>query len=87
MSHETRKKVGKVIASAWASDDYRNKLRTDPHAALAEHGVDVPKDRKVKVLEDSADTIHIVIPERPTHLSDADLQSEQVHADATKFFC
>lgn len=87
MSHETRKKVGKVIASAWMSDDYLAKLRTDPHAALAEHGIDVPRDRKIKVVEDSADTIHVVVPQRPSHLSDEDLQSEEVHADATKFFC
>ena len=87
MSHEARKKVGKLYASTWMSDDVRSKLKADPHSVLAQHGIDVPKGRKVKVLEDTADTVHIVIPQRPSHLSDKDLKSEDVHADATKFVC
>ncbi len=54
--------IEKAIARAWIDTDYKAKLLTDPHAALAECGVDVPEGPTVKVIENTADTVHVVLP-------------------------
>ena len=57
--------VAKTIARAWADPRFREKLVRDPHAALAEHGVQVPEGKTVKVVENTEDTMHVVLPETP----------------------
>jgi hypothetical protein len=84
---EGRKNMAKVIARAWTDDTFRKKLHSHPHAALAEAGLKVPAEHKIKVMEDSADTTHVVIPRRPKHLTAEQLSGSQVHADVCKFFC
>ena len=57
--------IEKVIARAWSDAAYKAKLLSDPHAALAEHGVEVPEGKTVKVLENTAGTQHLVLPVIP----------------------
>ncbi len=57
--------VTKAIARAWTDADYKAKLLSDPHAALAEAGVEVPAGTTVKVVENTADTQHVVLPVAP----------------------
>lgn len=57
--------IAKAIARAWSDAGYKAKLLSDPHAALTEAGVDVPSGTTVQVVEDSADTRHIVLPLAP----------------------
>jgi len=57
--------IAKAIARAWTDTDYKAKLLDDPHAALAEQGVEIPAGRTVSVIENSADTHHIVLPAAP----------------------
>ena len=40
-------------------------LTSNPHAALAEAGVEVPAGMSVKVMENTADTAHVVLPVAP----------------------
>ena len=54
------------------------KLLSDPHAALAEVGVTVPAGRSVKVLEDTAETHHLVLPVSPAAAGDGELSSEEL---------
>lgn len=84
---DARKKLGKVIARAWTDAEYRKKLHSHPHDALAEAGITVPTSQKIKVLEDSADTLHVVIPARPAQVTDQQLRSDDVHADLCKIAC
>ena len=58
--------IQKVIARAWTDADYKAKLLSDPHAALAEAGVEVSAGTNVKVVENTADTVHVVLPLAPT---------------------
>ena len=58
--------IQKVIARAWTDADYKAKLVDDPAAALAEAGVEVPAGTKMKVVENTADTVHVVLPVAPT---------------------
>ncbi len=62
--------MAQVFARAWSDAKFKAKLLSDPHAALAEAGVDLPDGLKVKVLEDSADTQHLVLPAAPTNTSE-----------------
>ena len=58
--------IKKAIARAWTDTEYKTKLLSDPHAALAEAGIDVPAGTTIKFIEDTADTHHIVLPVAPT---------------------
>ena len=57
--------VAKAIARAWNDADYKSKLLSHPRAALAEAGVDVPAGTTVKVMENTAETTHVVLPVAP----------------------
>jgi hypothetical protein len=87
MKEDHRKKMGKVIAKAWTDPEYKKKLHSDPHAALAEAGITVPKSQKIRVLEDSADTVHVVVPARPASVTDQQLRNDEMHADLCKIAC
>ena len=61
---------GQVVAQAWSDDSYKQRLLTDPAAVLAERGLTPPADKEIRIIEDTADTMHIVLPAKPTELSD-----------------
>ena len=72
---ERRAAYAKVVARAWSDEAFKAKLKSDPHATLAEHGVAVPPGMTVKVQENTADTFHLVLPQAPEgELSEADLE-------------
>ena len=55
---------------------YKAKLLSDPHAALAAVGVEAPAGTTVKVMEDTADTQHLVLPASPA--AAGELSSEEL---------
>ena len=57
--------VAKAIARAWNDLTFKSKLKDDPHGALAEHGVEVPEGQTIKVVENTDDTVHLVLPAAP----------------------
>ncbi len=65
-----------VIDQAMTDPDYREGLKSDPRAALAEKGLNLPQNISIEVIEDTADTVHLVLPAVPTEgsLSDEDLE-------------
>jgi Nitrile hydratase, alpha chain len=68
--------MNKVITRARTDPAYKAKLLRDPAAALAEAGVTIPAGMKVKVVVDTADTRHLVLPVAPPdagELSNEDL--------------
>ncbi len=67
-----------VIARAWSDPDFKAQLLTDPRTVLASYGVDLPAGLNLKIVENTADTMHIVLPATPSQagdLSDADLHN------------
>ncbi len=73
----------KVFTRAWSDANFKAKLLSDPHAALAEAGVDLPDGLKVKVIEDTAATQHLVLPAAPTNASELSIDDlEKVAAGA-----
>jgi hypothetical protein len=63
----------RIITKAWADDAFKNKLLSDPAATLRAEGVEVPTGLDVRVLEDTAEVVHYVLPRRPGELSDVEL--------------
>ena len=67
------KEWGKIVAQAWSDGGFKQQLLSNPAAVLKEKGFKVPDKMAIKVLEDSAHTVHLILPERPAELSDAEL--------------
>ena len=75
--------IQKVIARAWTDADYKAKLVDDPAAALAEAGVEVPAGTKMKVVENTADTQHLVLPVAPVETGDVSMDELEKIAGGT----
>jgi len=52
----------RVIKRTWSDPDFKARLITDPATVLAEAGIPIPPGVAVKVVEDSARLIHLVLP-------------------------
>lgn len=66
MDKEEWKNYQKMIGKAWANKSYKDRLKENPVAVLAEEGMKLPPGTKVVVLEDTENTVHVVIPAHPT---------------------
>jgi hypothetical protein len=78
MNHEEQwkdqgKKMSQLIAKCWSDEDFKRKLLADPAATLKAGGVEVPGGLSVKAVENNDKVFHLVIPAKPTDLSDEDL--------------
>jgi nitrile hydratase len=51
--------------SWYKSDAYRSRLVAEPRAVLAEMGLDVPSDVRIRVWDSSAEARYLVLPQRP----------------------
>ena len=70
-------KLEKIIEKAWKDEAFKEKLKKDPKAALAELNVAPPDDLNIQVHEDTEKTMHLVIPRDPSksQLRDEDLDA------------
>jgi hypothetical protein len=64
----------KIVARAWADEGFRERLKADPRAAVAEEtGFTVPESIAIGVLEETPDKAYLVIPANRMTVSDEDL--------------
>ena len=70
---EQAKKMNKIIAKCWADEAFKTKLLADPAATLKAEGAEVPAGLTVKAVENTDQVFYLVIPAKPTDLSDEDL--------------
>jgi hypothetical protein len=56
----------RVVAKAWADDAFKAALIADPRATLAQEGIALPAGLTLKVLENTADTLHVILPPPPS---------------------
>ena len=78
---------GRIIAKAWRDPKYKARLIKDPKGVLAEElkavdpSIDLPKDLKVDVHQETKDQYHLVLPRNPDDirvsevLHDGDLEA------------
>ncbi len=78
--------ISKVISRAWSDAEYKAKLLSDPTAVLAEAGIEIPAGTTIKVVENTADTEHLVlpvVPEKAEELSMEELEKVAAAADTS----
>jgi hypothetical protein len=67
------RKWSQLIARCWADEKFKQQLLADPAATLKANGVDIPPGLTIKAYENDDKVFHLVIPAKPTDLSDVDL--------------
>ena len=75
MTDETNK-MNTLIAACWKDDALNQRFLSDPHAVLADHGMDVPEGMNVNVVENTDTTVNVTLPAAPEghgELSDDEL--------------
>jgi len=72
---EKGKKMGQLIAKCWADEGFKKKLLADATATLKAAGEEVPAGLNYKAVENTDKLVHIVIPPKPTELSEEELQA------------
>jgi len=72
----SKRRTDAIIAKAQAEEDYREQLLANPkHAIQQAFGKELPLGLEVRVLEEAANVVYLVLPARQTgELSDADLE-------------
>ncbi|HVC94484.1 MAG TPA: NHLP leader peptide family RiPP precursor [Pirellulales bacterium] len=77
-----QKQWGLLVAKAWSDDNLKQRLIVNPATVLEEHGIDVPYGVELKVVEDTDQVCHLVVPASPS----GDLLDEELSASAG-FYC
>jgi hypothetical protein len=70
---ERAKGVEQVLARAWREEAFKQRLLADPRGVLEEQGIGVPAGKEVRAVENSDRVIHLVLPAKPTELTDEQL--------------
>jgi hypothetical protein len=63
---ESGKKIGQIIAKAWADEGFKQRLLKGADTVLRDEGVDIPQGLEVRVVENTDKMFHIVLPPEPT---------------------
>ena len=66
---EQTRRFARIAAAAWANPAFERWLLADPVAALQEHGIQFAVGAQIRMLEDTAQLVHLVLPSRPDELS------------------
>ena len=77
MTNKTHK-MSALVSACWKNDGLKQRFLSNPHAVLAEHGMDVPEGVNVNVVENTDSTVHITMPAAPENyheLSDEELSN------------
>ena len=65
--------LAQLFAACWKDEALKARLMADPKAVLKEHGLDVPDNLDVKVVENADNCVHITMPAAPAgHLTLSD---------------
>lgn len=65
-----------IITRAWQDDSFKEALISNPKVTLDSEGISLPESIEVKVIEEVANTLYILLPPKPSEeLSDAELES------------
>ena len=72
--------IGKIIARAWSDEGYKARLVSDPRSVFEEAGLDLPEGLDIRVVEDTPDVRHFVLPLAPAEGELSEEALEQVAA-------
>lgn len=72
--NDWQKQWSLLVAQAWSDGDLKRRLLAYPAAVLREYGIEPPPDVELRVVEDSPQVRHLVLPPSPSgELSDEEL--------------
>jgi hypothetical protein len=74
---DQQKVWAKIVAKAWADEDYKQRLLSDPSAVLKAEGVDVPEGLEFKCVEASPAQAWLVLPPKPDGIGDVIAATEE----------
>jgi hypothetical protein len=72
---EHDRRLSQVIAKCWADEGFKRKLLADPIATLNAEGLGVIPGLSIKVVENTDQIFHLVIPANQGEFSDEDLEN------------
>ena len=68
----------RIVQSSLEDESFRHRLLADPRAALEEElGTRLPEEVRLVALEETADTVYLVLPLRSTEAPEADELSDR----------
>ena len=70
---EQGKKISQLIAKCWTDEGFKQKVLADPAATLRAEGLELPAGLSYVAHENTEKVVHLVIPAKPSDLSDEDL--------------
>ena len=82
LAEEIRKKYAKIVAKAWADEDYKKNLLSNTDAVLKEEEFEIPNGLKIKIIEEPENTKIFILPQMPKNLEKIeDLENRLSAAD------
>jgi len=63
---DQQKVWAKIVAKAWADEDYKQRLLDDPASVLKAEGAELPEGVALKCVEATESQAWLVLPPRPT---------------------
>ncbi len=78
--NEQAKQWAKVVAKAWADEDYKQRLMSDPTSVLTGEGMEMPEGVEIKVVEATDKQAWMVLPPRPRNSGEIEEATERVAA-------
>ena len=67
-------KMKEIIARTWVDEEFKARLIADPVATLTAEGATIPPGLEIKAMQNTDRVFHLVLPTKPTHLSDLELE-------------
>ncbi len=64
--NEFQKAYGKLVAKAWSDDNFKAELLSDPMKVFKENSMEVPDGIEVRMVENTQDTMHLILPSEPS---------------------
>jgi Nitrile hydratase, alpha chain len=67
VKHEEQMRIiENIVARAWTDDIFKCRLVSDPAGVLKAEGVRIPQGVEVRILEDTDNVLHVVLPMKPS---------------------
>lgn len=54
-----------LIRKIWDNPSLKDQLKADPHSFLKENGLTIHKTQSIEIHENSPETLHLILPEKP----------------------
>jgi hypothetical protein len=64
-ANDFNKKWAKIIAKAWADENFKNELLKNPSKVFKENGIELPSGTSVEVREYDPKKLHLTLPTKP----------------------